>query len=1053
MRLPKDLISGNYTKPRIFLCEADKTKIAALETTNTSGSFKFNTYSEISFEVARTYNDILTGEIKINPVYDQIEALRLIYIEGFGYFEIQGPELSSDGIKEFKQVTAYSSEYTLAQKYLENFLINTGETGSVEVTYAENEYGIADPTTMQPVTLYNTKNKELSLLHLVLKKIYGWDIGHVDASLCTLSREFTVDRESVYDFLINEVCQAFNCYIVFDTINNKINVYAEASTQKFMGDGKTREFTISPPFQTLGTVSVGGYKVSVDKYTYLESSGKLTFYEAPGDNEIIEVIDGSLSAWETDVFINFDNLSQEIDVSYESDDIKTVLTVTGADDLDIREVNMGLPYIVDLSYYCTPTWLGRDLYDAYTQYLKDYNTQQKTYEDNAKKINEIDDKIYYQRNKMTSEDIDIVVKQATVTSTTVGIYFTRGGDYPNYYYEEVSLPKDYNAEEIYYLFEGEGLNLTSTDVEDLYNALTFYFLSYFKENKIDMKSLDEIASSFSFIAANFTEMCNTLSNVTTYIKPKDLAKYDFESTQDDKFMFACVNRFLDIMWNQLGSSSLEYYKTTYANNQTVDLEAGHGDETSKEYGHYLATYLLLKSIERALDARNEKISELEAGKKNLQDSNNVISSGLELSTYFKKNYPEQCEQFMIRLSAFLREDEYTDDNFVETGLETLGELYKTKQQLKECGKIELNKLCQPKLKFSMTMANIYALPEFSPIVDQFKLGNVIKVALRPDYIKQSRLLQVNINFDNFADFSCEFGELTNFKTQSDIHADLLSQAISAGKSVASNASYWNKGADQANSIDLRIQQGLLDAATSIKSMDANQGVEIDNYGIHLRKIDQGTQGYDPEQGWITNNKFLYSNDGFKTVKSVFGKYEIGDEEYWGLLAEAVIAGYIEGSDIEGGTIKIGPYPDDSDRYLFTVDNKGNVEMLGGKVRFTEDFDSLADSESRLQEQIDGLQGEIEIINQSKMYRVEIQTTDSQIFNSTDQIATLTAKVYSWDEDKTDEIDVKNFNWIRTSSNPDADIEWNENHKGMKEITITSEDILNNASFSCEVENL
>ena len=101
MRLPKDLINpGVYTKPNIYLCETDKTRISQLETTGTKGSFKFNSYSEISFEVARTYNDLITGENKIFPYYDKIEALRLIEIENIAYFEIQGPELSSDGIKE-----------------------------------------------------------------------------------------------------------------------------------------------------------------------------------------------------------------------------------------------------------------------------------------------------------------------------------------------------------------------------------------------------------------------------------------------------------------------------------------------------------------------------------------------------------------------------------------------------------------------------------------------------------------------------------------------------------------------------------------------------------------------------------------------------------------------------------------------------------------------------------------------------------------------------------------------------------------------------------------
>ena len=198
MRLPRNILSGNYTKPRLFLCEPDKERICQLETTNTNGSFKFNSYSELSFEVGRVYNDILTGNTKINPYYDKIEALRLIELEDFGYFELQGPELISDGIKEAKSCKCYSLEYILSQKYLEDFYINMGTVGSVELTYAEEIYGDKANDNIVPITLYNPSNKRLSLLHLVLEKAYGWSIGHVDASLQTLSRQFEIDRESVY---------------------------------------------------------------------------------------------------------------------------------------------------------------------------------------------------------------------------------------------------------------------------------------------------------------------------------------------------------------------------------------------------------------------------------------------------------------------------------------------------------------------------------------------------------------------------------------------------------------------------------------------------------------------------------------------------------------------------------------------------------------------------------------------------------------------------------------------------------------------------------------
>ena len=99
MRLPFDLLAKTYVKPRLFLCETDKTRICQLENTNLEGSFKFNSISDVSFEVAYIYNDLLTGEQRVNPFYDKIDVLRLVELEDFGYFEIQSTEITGDGIK------------------------------------------------------------------------------------------------------------------------------------------------------------------------------------------------------------------------------------------------------------------------------------------------------------------------------------------------------------------------------------------------------------------------------------------------------------------------------------------------------------------------------------------------------------------------------------------------------------------------------------------------------------------------------------------------------------------------------------------------------------------------------------------------------------------------------------------------------------------------------------------------------------------------------------------------------------------------------------------
>lgn len=915
MRLPRDILTNTFTTPDVYLCETDKTIICKLDVSNMQASLKFNAYSELSFEVGRTYNDDFTGETKVNPFYDKIEALRLIYLDGFGYFEIQGPELTGDGIKESKSITAYSLEYTLSQKYLEDFYVNTGEVNSVEVINASSNSSIV------PVTLYNpVKGKEkLSLLHLILEKDYaGWKIGHVDPQLQTLSRQFEVDRESIYDFLMNEVCEKFNCYIVFDTDENKINVYAESPTAKFIGDGKTKTFYITnggDPFDEIKTVSIDGYKTTKWSYSISNGVGTLVLDDIPVAGAMIEVV-GVDSTWESDVFVTFDNLSNEVKVNYDADSIKTVLTVTYGDDNDIREVNLGLPYITDLSYYCTPEWLGQDLYEKWIAYQEKCNNNQSDYTYNAQQMLYYAGQIDYEENRLSLGYAEI-----NVDENSVGTYYVRGGTYPNYYYTEVSLPSEYNVNTTYYSTKTTNLEDGSEgNVALLYEALKKYFM-YAEDWK---SSMDALADKFKFMGDNvITDLSAKLAKTTA----NRISVTSIENT---------LAQFFATMWNELGRTPLkQMFYEPYKKVQITNMEAGWSKKDDAEYGNYYTVVLLLGSLEQALSERDKKIKQHESAYNTFVERNKTISDKLLIDSNFTKGE-------LLRLNAFLREDELHLDDIITTDQDSVADTYKNQQDALEAGRIELSKLARPQLQFNMSMANIYALPEFEPIIDQFQLGSMIKVAIRPDYIQQARLLQVNINFEDFSDFSCEFGELTNVRTQSDIHADLLKNAISAGKSVAQNASYWTKGSDQANSIDLRLQEGLLDAATAIKSIDGLQEVSVDNYGIHLRKKIADGEGYEDKQGWIVNNQFLYSDDAFKTTKAVLGEYKIPKkynpntqemeyEKLWGLLAEAVVAGYVEGSSIIGGTIKIGEYIDDDGelRYAFEVHEDGSVTMNGG----------------------------------------------------------------------------------------------------------------------------
>lgn len=903
MKLPKDLISQTYTKPRLFLCQTDKTRMCQLETIEMSGSFKFNAYSELTFSVGRTYTNMNTGETQVNPFYDKIEALRLVYLEGFGYFEIQDPEITSDGIKEVKDVTAYSLEYTLSQKYLEELKVNTGETDSMEVVYAE-----ANGVSVKPITLLN-ENPELSLLHLVLEKIPGWKIGDVDPSLQTMSRTFEISRASVYDFIIQDICDQFNCFAVFDTVNNKINLYAEALVTKHIADGKTTVFNVSSPYNEIGSVSIDSYKTTDYTYEVVENSigiktGRVIFNKAPAEGAKIEITDGSQTKWMTDVYVTFDNLAQEVNVSYSADDIKTVLTVKGADNLDIREVNTGLPYIVDISYYYNVDWMGQDLFDAYTTYLAKINGKQEEYSQNSEEILKLQNDISFIENR-TSLGYGI---DSSVNSETVGTYYVvNGGSYPNYTYEEKSLPADYDANETYYKLNGA--NVTEDKVHTLYSAVRKYFVAVHGKVEPEIEDiatrdgtweelLEELEDQFAFVSTDFDEFKSALTPNASVSSVKNAFK-----------------KFLIIIFQEMGRTPLkDLFLKPYAEIEAIHIKSLFHQEDSDNYWFYYPVTIMIESLNYVISERDKEIDAINEELKIVQKKNTEIADQLSIYNNFNNKQ-------IIRLSSFLREDEYTDDNFIETELDTIETIMKTKQELLECGRIELSKLCEPKLAFSMDMANIYAMPEFEPIIDQFQLGNLITVAIRSDYVKRARLLAVDINFDDFSDFSCEFGELTSLRTPSSIHADLLATALSAGKSVASNASYWNKGVDTATKTDLKIQQGLLSMTNGLYTSD--QSLVIDNNGILLRKVNENGE-FSPHQAWLRNNTIVLSTDGFKTSRTGLGEFTIGDRTFYGILAEAVLSGYIEGSTIVGGTIDIGDG-------TFVVESDGSVTMKASSI--------------------------------------------------------------------------------------------------------------------------
>ena len=94
---------------------------------------------------------------------------------------------------------------------------------------------------------------------------------------------------------------------------------------------------------------------------------------------------------------------------------------------------------------------------------------------------------------------------------------------------------------------------------------------------------------------------------------------------------------------------------------------------------------------------------------------------------------------------------------------------------------------------------------------------------------------------------------------------------------------------------------------------------------------------------------------------------------------------------------------------------------------------------------------IDDIESKKMYRLVISSSNGNIFKNGSISTTLSASVFSWDEDITDTLDSNQFIWTRVSSDTEEDKLWNDAHYGgAKSITITNDDVKVRATFYCDL---
>lgn len=188
--------------PSLVLCNPNGKELFSLPMAKDRQlSMSLNSLSELTFELPKYMNSD-----RVTPYYDLIRTRRIIKLQDVGQFLISKIEIESDGVTEVKKVTCKGLEFELSSKNLD---------------LLEGTYNFYDPT-----------NTSKSLLHIIMSYIPTWSIEEVDSELWDIWRTFEIQDNNIYNFMMGDVQEAYDCVFLFNTFNRTIKAVKTSNLPK-----------------------------------------------------------------------------------------------------------------------------------------------------------------------------------------------------------------------------------------------------------------------------------------------------------------------------------------------------------------------------------------------------------------------------------------------------------------------------------------------------------------------------------------------------------------------------------------------------------------------------------------------------------------------------------------------------------------------------------------------------------------------------------------------------------------------------------------------------
>ena len=681
---------------------------------------------------------------------------------------------------------------------------------------------------------------------------------------------------------------------------------------------------------SVGTVSptlIGRYRTFDDYNDYLLSFMYNTLPEKVRCVFVFDPYRKTINAYDVDeerepipLYLDFDTIMQQLDVTELSNELVTAIQPYGADDLDIRSVNpIGTNWIYDLSWFIANGDIPTALAEKWTEWQATVLSTQEYYRGLVSMRASATARLLSEQAalKDLEGELESIHIQQNVTIQTAASETTEAGKR----YQEQVLETLHDAEvakkaEIADKEDIiEDLEESLNDEEHGYNAEIKEITdelkldSYFTSSELAILKkffIEQVLEEETFVA---TDVDTTVSGS---ISELDVCQVSITNSKIYKVDFG-DEYFRDIYTIEGGSFAVAGDESMYGDVIRGTLEA----QTSGEF--LMSLYIGESTIDN---------SPVPSGLITIHGDTSTITSNVQTVV---TGEVETEEGTSVSVSS-------TDVTFYITANINEYQKYSVKMELFDYAVEVLSDKATPTYEFDVDSANFIFTQELAPFRNELELGKPIYLKLHNGEIIKPILIEFEVDFEerNVIDlvFSNRFKRPDNVNTLK----DMIEKSYSSSHSFDASKYIYGKSVDQASQVS-QFMSGSLDAAVNTILGAQNQSVVIDGAGVRIG----GNSNY---QLRIVDSMIAMSDDGWQSAKLAIGHFyssEVGD--YFGVNADI-----IGGKLLVGNNLVIESTSDGSVVKQFRFDSTGawmnNATLTlqksnGGKIIIDPEYGILA----------------------------------------------------------------------------------------------------------------